>query len=51
MGYENLKRILERNPDGFPVYSPIIMIDNFIHRELADEFGWTIVIIYLKNLI
>ena len=37
IGYENLKRILEGNPDGFPVHSPN-NYDRRFHGELADEF-------------
>ncbi len=36
-GYENLKRVLEGNPDGFPVYSPN-NYDRQFHGELSDEF-------------
>ena len=37
IGYENLKRILEGNSDGFPVHSPN-NYDRQFHGKLADEF-------------
>ena len=36
-GYENLKRILDGNPDGYPVHSPNHYDEQF-YGELADEF-------------
>ena len=37
IGYENLKRILKRNPDGFSVHSSN-NYNRWFHGELADKF-------------
>jgi hypothetical protein len=37
LGYENMKRILEGNPDGFPVHSPN-NYDRRLYGDLSDEF-------------
>ena len=39
-GYENLKRIVAGNPDGYPVHSPN-SYDREFHGELTDEFWIT----------
>ena len=39
-GYENLKRLLDGNPEGFPTHTPTIP-DEYFHEELSDEF-WLI---------
>lgn len=36
-GYENLKRLLNGNPDGFPTHTPTLHDERF-HEELSDEF-------------
>lgn len=36
-GYENLKRLLDGNPEGFPTHTPTIHDEHF-HQELSDEF-------------
>src|SRR5262245_28412626 len=36
-GYENLKRLLDGNPKGFPTHTPTIP-DEYFHEELSDEF-------------
>ena len=36
-GYENLKRLLSRNPEGFPTHTPTLHDERF-HDELSDEF-------------
>jgi hypothetical protein len=38
-GYENLKRLLVGNPEGFPTRTPTLHDERF-HEELSDEF-WT----------
>lgn len=39
-GYENLKRILQGNPDGYPVHHPN-SYDRQFYGELSDEFWVT----------
>jgi len=39
-GYENLKRLLDGNPEGFPTHIPTIH-DEYFHEELSDEFWLT----------
>ena len=46
-GYENLKRLLNDNPEGFRTHTPS-MYDQRFHNELSDEF-WYIVGNYLIN--
>ncbi|GBC46940.2 hypothetical protein GLOIN_2v1815051 [Rhizophagus irregularis DAOM 181602=DAOM 197198] len=36
-GYENLKRLLNGNPEGFPTHTPTLHDEHF-HEELSDEF-------------
>lgn len=36
-GYENLKRLLAGNPEGFPTRAPTLHDERF-HEELSDEF-------------
>jgi len=36
-GYENLKRLLNGNPEGFPTRTPSLHDERF-HDELSDEF-------------
>lgn len=36
-GYENLKRLLDGNPEGFPTHTPTRHDERF-HEELSDEF-------------
>ena len=36
-GYENLHQMFDRNPDGFPIYSPNTY-DTRFYNELSDEF-------------
>lgn len=38
-GYENLNRLLDGNPEGFPTRTPNLHDERF-HEELSDEF-WT----------
>lgn len=38
-GYENLKRLMDGNPEGFPTRTPTLH-DECFHEELTDEF-WT----------
>ena len=46
-GYENLRRMFRRNPDGFPVHSPNTY-DTRFYNELSDEF-WLQTGNYLSN--
>jgi hypothetical protein len=39
-GYENLKRLMNGNPEGFPTRTPTIHDEHF-HEELSDEFWLT----------
>lgn len=36
-GYENMKRLLNGNPEGFPTHTPKLPDEQF-HEELSDEF-------------
>ena len=36
-GYENLKRLLDGNTEGFPTHTPTLYDERF-HEELSDEF-------------
>ena len=36
-GYDNLKRLLNGNPEGFPTRTPTLHDERF-HEELSDEF-------------
>lgn len=36
-GYENLKRLIDGNPEGFPTHTPTLHDERF-HEELSDEF-------------
>jgi hypothetical protein len=36
-GYENLKRLMGGNPEGFPTRTPTLHDERF-HEELSDEF-------------
>ena len=36
-GYENLERLLNGNPSGFPTHTPSLHDERF-HEELSDEF-------------
>jgi hypothetical protein len=38
-GYENMKRLLNGNPEGYPTRTPTLHDERF-HEELSDEF-WT----------
>lgn len=44
-GYENLKRLLDGNPEGFPTHRPTHHDEHF-HEELSDEF-WLVECNYL----
>ena len=44
-GYENLKRLLNGNPDGFPTHTPTLHDEKF-HEALSDEF-WLVECNYL----
>lgn len=46
-GYENLKRLLNDNPEGFRTHTPSVYDQRF-HNELSDEF-WYIIGNYLIN--
>ncbi|GET53305.1 hypothetical protein GLOIN_2v1766080 [Rhizophagus irregularis DAOM 181602=DAOM 197198] len=39
-GYENLKRLLNENPEGFSTHTPTLH-DEYFHEELSDEFWLT----------
>jgi hypothetical protein len=39
-GYENLKRLLDDNPEGFPTHTPTLHDEHF-YKELSDEFWLT----------
>lgn len=39
-GYENLKRLINGNPDEFPVHTPTLHDERF-YNELSDEFWLT----------
>lgn len=39
-GYENLERLLDGNPEGYPTHTPT-MHDERFHDELSDEFWLT----------
>ncbi|GBC34531.2 hypothetical protein GLOIN_2v1789989 [Rhizophagus irregularis DAOM 181602=DAOM 197198] len=36
-GYENLERLINRNPEGYPTRTPTLHDERF-HQELSDEF-------------
>ncbi|CAB4382368.1 unnamed protein product [Rhizophagus irregularis] len=36
-GYENLERLINRNPEGYPTRTPTLH-DERLHQELSDEF-------------
>ncbi|CAB4374191.1 unnamed protein product [Rhizophagus irregularis] len=36
-GYENLERLINRNPEGYPTCTPTLHDERF-HQELSDEF-------------
>lgn len=40
-GYENLARLMNGNPDGFPTRTPSIHDETF-HAELSDQFWLTL---------
>jgi hypothetical protein len=44
-GYENLKRLLNENLEGFPTHTPTLHDERF-HEELSDEF-WLVECNYL----
>jgi Myb/SANT-like DNA-binding domain len=44
-GYENLKRLMDGNPQGFPTHTPTLHDERF-HEELSDEF-WLVECNYL----
>ena len=44
-GYENLKRLLDGNPERFPTHTPTLHDERF-HEELSDEF-WLLECSYL----
>lgn len=46
-GYENLRRMFDGNPDGFPVHSPNTY-DTRFYNELSDEF-WNVTGNYSDN--
>ncbi|GBC45002.2 uncharacterized protein OCT59_027439 [Rhizophagus irregularis] len=37
VGYENLERLINRNPDDYPTRTPSLHDERF-HQELSDEF-------------
>ncbi|CAB4381028.1 unnamed protein product [Rhizophagus irregularis] len=37
LGYENLERLINRNPEGYPTRTPTLHDERF-HQELSDEF-------------
>ncbi|GET61723.1 hypothetical protein GLOIN_2v1789989 [Rhizophagus irregularis DAOM 181602=DAOM 197198] len=37
VGYENLERLINRNPEGYPTRTPTLHDERF-HQELSDEF-------------
>ena len=39
-GYENLKRLINGNPNRFPTHTPSLHDERF-HQELSDEFWLT----------
>lgn len=39
-GYENLKRLLSDNPEGYRTYTPSFY-DRQFHNEMSDEFWYT----------
>lgn len=47
-GYMNMKRVINGNPDGFPVHTPTLHDEQF-HEELSDEF-WLIERNYLLSI-
>ncbi|TLY03942.1 MAG: myb/SANT-like DNA-binding domain-containing protein [Thaumarchaeota archaeon] len=46
-GYENLKRLINENPDGYPTRTPSLHDERF-HEELSDEF-WLVERNYLLS--